>query len=247
MLFCPKTAHLESAPPHLENDGKGAVWRGRIVHALNEFIFYGKKACSRTARLAAGLWYNTRISFAFIMAFWVKSPLLNTQNCLPGGITFTTQGNTPGQCHAIVNYALPTYSDNCAGGSATLLSGLPSGSSFPEGATVNVWRAADNNGNSATCSFTITVSCGTSPSPSEGGDDATTEQDAEDGVSSPPTGKAGRGHFCLGSQPCCDGGDDFFRKRTGYGRRADSARRSRSPDMAAAHSGGSAAVTLGFV
>lgn len=42
-----------------------------------------------------------------------------------------------------------------------LLSGQPSGSSFSARVTVNTWRAVDNNGLSATCSFSVTVSCGT--------------------------------------------------------------------------------------
>jgi len=35
--------------------------------------------------------------------------------------------------------------------------GLPSGSAFPIGTTVNIWRATDGAGNSATCSFSVTV------------------------------------------------------------------------------------------
>jgi len=80
-------------------------------------------------------------------------------------------------CTTTVGYATPTATDNCGVQSVFLLSGQPSGSSFPAGATVNVWRAIDNAGLSATCSFTITVSCGASPDPSSGAENVAAERD----------------------------------------------------------------------
>lgn len=67
----------------------------------------------------------------------------------------------PGECDAVVTYSNPTATDNCTIMSVLLINGLASGSSFPQGATVNTWRAMDNSGLTATCSFTVTVSCGT--------------------------------------------------------------------------------------
>ena len=58
----------------------------------------------------------------------------------------------------VVNYSLPTSSDNCGSVSSTQISGLASGSTFPVGVTTNVYVATDNYGNSDTCTFTITVS-----------------------------------------------------------------------------------------
>lgn len=57
-------------------------------------------------------------------------------------------------------YPEPTATDNCgalAAGSPALISGLPSGSVFNDGTTVQVYRATDVAGNSATCSFSIVV------------------------------------------------------------------------------------------
>jgi len=70
----------------------------------------------------------------------------------------------PGSCNAVVTYTTPTATDNCGINTLFLLSGQPSGSSYAQGVTTNTWRATDNGGTSATCSFTVTVSCGTSPS-----------------------------------------------------------------------------------
>lgn len=63
-------------------------------------------------------------------------------------------------CTATVFYATPTASDNCAPTLAPFLfSGLASGSVFPAGSTTNTWRAIAPNGQTADCSFTVTVNC----------------------------------------------------------------------------------------
>ncbi|MCK6694880.1 MAG: T9SS type A sorting domain-containing protein, partial [Thermoanaerobaculia bacterium] len=56
-----------------------------------------------------------------------------------------------------VQYSLPPVSDNCSLNNTQpeLVSGLPSGSVFPVGETVQVFRITDVSGNSATCSFAI--------------------------------------------------------------------------------------------
>ncbi|MFN8395281.1 MAG: HYR domain-containing protein [Bacteroidia bacterium] len=65
--------------------------------------------------------------------------------------------NGPQSCGAIVTYSAATFTDNCPGGGVVLLSGPTSGSNFPSGTTTIVYRATDAHGNSATCSFTVTV------------------------------------------------------------------------------------------
>ncbi|MEQ1745463.1 MAG: choice-of-anchor V domain-containing protein [Saprospiraceae bacterium] len=56
-------------------------------------------------------------------------------------------------------YTPAVAADNCGANNTQveLISGLPSGSSFPVGTTVQVFRAKDASGNSATCSFAIEV------------------------------------------------------------------------------------------
>lgn len=61
-------------------------------------------------------------------------------------------------CSATATYTTPTVSDNCGGGLVTRILGLASGSVFPVGANVVVWRAIDASGLSKTCSFTVSVS-----------------------------------------------------------------------------------------
>ncbi|MCK4677796.1 MAG: HYR domain-containing protein, partial [Bacteroidales bacterium] len=68
--------------------------------------------------------------------------------------------NDPGICGAVVNYAAPTFDDNCDGSglSGTMTSGLVSGSLFPVGVTTVTYTYTDLAGNGpATCTFTVTV------------------------------------------------------------------------------------------
>lgn len=66
-----------------------------------------------------------------------------------------------GQCSTPVFYATATAADNCGISALFLQSGLPSGSTFPQGTTVNTWQATDEHALTQTCSFTVTVGCGT--------------------------------------------------------------------------------------
>lgn len=78
-------------------------------------------------------------------------------NC-PANLTVAPNTN----CQAIVNWNPPTVTDNCK---ATLSSSHASGSAFNEGVTTVVLTATDGCGNSASCSFTITVTvcCNSNP------------------------------------------------------------------------------------
>jgi HYR domain/Secretion system C-terminal sorting domain len=68
-----------------------------------------------------------------------------------------TVNNDAGVCEAVVNYTAPSVSDNCGGVTASQTAGLASGSSFPVGTTTNTFEVTDACGNTATCSFDVTV------------------------------------------------------------------------------------------
>jgi hypothetical protein len=70
----------------------------------------------------------------------------------PGNITVN---NDPGQCGAIVNYPSPTVSDNCPDATATC--SPEAGTFFPIGTTTVTCTATDTAGNTAKCTFTVTV------------------------------------------------------------------------------------------
>ncbi|MBK8497480.1 MAG: HYR domain-containing protein [Flavobacteriales bacterium] len=60
-------------------------------------------------------------------------------------------------CSAVVNYNVPTFSDNCAGATMVRISGPASGSSFPVGTTLVSHRVTAANGMEAECTFWVTV------------------------------------------------------------------------------------------
>ncbi|MCB9185756.1 MAG: HYR domain-containing protein [Flavobacteriales bacterium] len=60
-------------------------------------------------------------------------------------------------CDTIVNYVLPTASDNCPGVTVNLVSGPASGGVFSAGTTAVTYQAQDASGNTASCSFNVIV------------------------------------------------------------------------------------------
>ncbi len=63
----------------------------------------------------------------------------------------------PGACDAVVTYTPPTGTDNCPNPSTILIAGLGPGATFPIGTTTETYEVTDEAGNTATCSFTVTV------------------------------------------------------------------------------------------
>jgi hypothetical protein len=73
----------------------------------------------------------------------------------PVNITVTATSG----CTAPVTYVTPMAMDNCSAPSVIMTNGLVSGSTFPQGSTIITWTAMDATGNTATCTFTVTVNC----------------------------------------------------------------------------------------
>lgn len=66
------------------------------------------------------------------------------------------QGNDHGVCGAAVTYSVAA-ADNCSGEQLTQLSGQANGSVFPIGTTNNEFQVTDASGNTASCSFSVTI------------------------------------------------------------------------------------------
>ncbi|MBK6622571.1 MAG: DUF5011 domain-containing protein [Saprospirales bacterium] len=71
--------------------------------------------------------------------------------------------NDPGQCCAVVNYTAPVGTDNCPGQSTAQTAGQASGFCFPVGVTTNTFVVTAANSQTATCSFTVTVTDNEAP------------------------------------------------------------------------------------
>lgn len=68
-----------------------------------------------------------------------------------------TQDNDPGECGAIIGFSDPIFSDNCIGSLLNQTAGSASGTLFPIGTTTNSFEVTDASGNTANCSFDITI------------------------------------------------------------------------------------------
>ncbi|MBI5386699.1 MAG: HYR domain-containing protein [Verrucomicrobia bacterium] len=68
-----------------------------------------------------------------------------------------TVSSDPDKCGTIVTFAAPIGIDTCPGASTAQIAGLTNGALFPVGTTVNTFRVTDASGNSADCSFSVTV------------------------------------------------------------------------------------------
>ena len=73
----------------------------------------------------------------------------------PANVTTVGAVTCPPTNNTIVNFANPVASDNCPG--VTTICTPPSGSPLPVGTTTVTCTATDASGNTATCSFTVTV------------------------------------------------------------------------------------------
>ena len=109
------------------------------------FFPVGTSSVTCTATDAAG----NSSSCTFSVAVQDTQP--PTINC-PANVLV---GNDPGNCGAVVNYSPATASDNCPGVVANC--NPPSGSFFPVGTTTVTCTATDAAGNSASCTFSVTV------------------------------------------------------------------------------------------
>ncbi|HRK29227.1 MAG TPA: HYR domain-containing protein, partial [Chitinophagales bacterium] len=73
-----------------------------------------------------------------------------------------SQNASAGTCSRVVNWTLPTATDNC-GGVATVTGTHNPGSSFNVGITTVTYTATTASGNTATCSFTVTIADNQAP------------------------------------------------------------------------------------
>ncbi|MCA1758106.1 MAG: HYR domain-containing protein, partial [Bacteroidales bacterium] len=61
-----------------------------------------------------------------------------------------------GECTSVVSYDVE-FGDNCPGATIEQTAGLPSGSPFPSGTTINSFVVTDAMGNQVTCAFIVSV------------------------------------------------------------------------------------------
>jgi HYR domain/Secretion system C-terminal sorting domain len=124
------------------------------------------QSTTRTAGLASG---STFALGSNTVTFQVTDASTNTATCsftitvadnqLPTITCPANQTLTPpvGTCAAVGTYTAPVGADNCSGPTTARTAGLASGSSFPGGPNTVTYQVTDGSGNTASCSFTMTV------------------------------------------------------------------------------------------
>ena len=130
-------------PPDYSDNCTGTVLTS--TRTPGSIFIKGTTVVTYTATDAAG---NTVICSFNVTVVDNTPPILSA---CPGNKTVSADAS----CQAVVSWVPPSYSDNCSG---TILSSTKSpGNTFNTGTTLVTYTATDAAGNTATCSFNVTV------------------------------------------------------------------------------------------
>ncbi|MFM7078949.1 MAG: HYR domain-containing protein, partial [Bacteroidota bacterium] len=150
------TGNVSITPAQIDNGSNDACGVASLV--LDKTAFNCSEIGSNTVVLTVtDVNGNSTTCSATVTVVDNIAPVINCNNAN------ISVNNTPGQCGAFVTFNAPTASDICSV-VITQISGLPSGSLFPTGTTVNTFRATDPSGNFTDCSFSVTVTDNQNPS-----------------------------------------------------------------------------------
>lgn len=116
------------------------------THDSGDLFTTGTTTVTYTATDASG---NTSTCTFNVTVTDMEAPVFAT---CPSDITIN---NDAGICGAVVNWVPMTATDNCS--TVTITGSHNPGDQFPVGTTTVSYVATDNNGNSITCSFDVTV------------------------------------------------------------------------------------------
>ncbi|WP_286761175.1 HYR domain-containing protein, partial [Salegentibacter sp. UBA1130] len=143
--LCAAVVEFET-PEGFDNSGDVTVEQ-TAGPSSGEVFPVGTTTITFTASDSAG---NTTSCSFIVTVIDDQAPVIVDKN----DITVNTD---PDLCGAIVEYDIPSASDDCGLESIVLTKGLAPGSEFPIGQTTVTYTATDINGNSANSSFTVTV------------------------------------------------------------------------------------------
>lgn len=139
---------IYSAPTAFDDCGSVSVVQTDLTGLSSSSNFpVGTHFLEYTATDQAG---NTALCSFTVIVNDTANPVINC----PSNIT---QGTTPAICGAAAIYFPPFGTDNCIGAITTQTAGLGSGPIYPVGTTVNTFQVVDVSGNTASCSFSVTI------------------------------------------------------------------------------------------
>jgi len=148
---------LVNVLPPTATDNCGAAVGGirSDERPLNAAYLKGVTTITWTATDAAG---NSTNCTQTITVIDNEKPVISG---MPANISLTSSLGNPATCAQVATWTLPTATDNC--GVTSFTSSHGSGASFPVGVTTVTYTAVDAATNTATASFTVTVTDDTKP------------------------------------------------------------------------------------
>ncbi|MEH6538408.1 MAG: HYR domain-containing protein [Psychroserpens sp.] len=167
---------VDTAPPVVSCPSNRTLECGEDTSSANTGLATGTEGCgtvtiTESDSSVAGCGFTETITRT-----WTATDECGNSSCCdqiitvvdttPPGITCPvdiTVNNDPGICNAVVTYANPVGSDTCGTTTIAQIGGLASGSTFPVGTITNTFEVTDACGDTATCSFTVTVDDNESP------------------------------------------------------------------------------------
>lgn len=155
------TAPVLTLPPNVTVNADPSGCTATVTYAAPTATDLCGVTVTQTAGPSSGSLFPVGVT---IVSFEAEDPY---GNVTPGSFTVTVvdaenpvitcPGTVFAGCDPVVNYTIPTVSDNCPGSTATLISGPASGSTFSTGITTVTYEGEDASGNTVTCSFDVSV------------------------------------------------------------------------------------------
>ena len=152
------TVLTQSVTVSLDANGAGSVALADIDNGSTDNCSIASRTLSKTSFDCSEVGANT----IYLIVTDVNgnidsaSAVVTVQDIIKPTVVTTPRDTALGYCDATYTYAIPTGDDNC-GVTVTQIAGLPPGSNFPVGITLNTFEISDPSGNTVTTSFTVDI------------------------------------------------------------------------------------------
>ncbi|MCP4091344.1 MAG: HYR domain-containing protein, partial [Gammaproteobacteria bacterium] len=156
---------VATCPANISVENDASACGADVTYSVTSSDNCSGESIAQTAGQASGTTFGIGIT---TNSFTVTDASGNTSSCsftvtvadtedpvatCPANISVSTD---EAECEAMVNYNV-NFNDNCSGATLSQTTGQASASFFPVGTTMNSFTVTDASGNTASCSFTVTV------------------------------------------------------------------------------------------
>ena len=153
-VVCPGTTNVYSAPAGWSAYAWGTTGNGGITGPVDQQTVTVVAGTTCNQNFTLNLFLTTNACFSSCSLVVPVNDTNPPSIACPGNLVLSAD---PGKCsRSNVAYSV-SFSDNCSTATLTQTAGLTNGATFPKGVTTNTFVVTDACGNSATCSFTVTI------------------------------------------------------------------------------------------